>query len=110
MTRTIRNFAYVSVLALATCLAIYGTVQATAVVAGLSDQGVAYATGGTNTSEAGSLTCPATGCTASSCHAGSGGGSGTGGDQGYQGGAGGYGGAGHQHGGSGQWDSGTTWQ
>lgn len=74
MSHTMKNLAALLAVAAMTVLAIYGTVVATASLAGVdaSSAGQAYATygGPTGTDSSGSsLTCPRTGCTASYCHA-----------------------------------------
>ena len=64
MPKTLRTVAAVLVLTLFTALAVFGTVQ-------LTDRllGPAPAAAATTGTAAQTLVCPATGCTASTCHA-----------------------------------------
>jgi hypothetical protein len=82
MERTLRNTAAVLIVTVFTALTIFATVQLTARVTGISSLATAGATPtysssvngayASNVSQSGSgqtMTCPATGCTATSCHA-----------------------------------------
>lgn len=77
MKRTIKNTVAVLVITVMTTLALFSVVSLTGRVVGSgyaqSATGAAYATSdyaaATSSSSGGTLTCPATGCTATSCHA-----------------------------------------
>jgi hypothetical protein len=107
MNRTLRNTGALLLLTAVTCLAIYGTVQATAALTGVSGTPVVSSGGATSASgSSATLTCPRTGCAASYCHATSGGGYG-----GY-GTGGGWNGGGTSNGTNGpaSGDSSRSWQ
>ncbi len=67
MYRHTKNTVAVLLVTAFTALAMYGTVQTTAVIAGLSGSPAGATATASNAD--GTMTCPRTGCTASYCHA-----------------------------------------